>query len=228
MSEVAQTAPLRINLGCGARWAPAWSNMDGGPWAKRQWLRCLRVLRAFPLVERFLPARLRRYPRDIVVWDMTHLPLPYPANSASVIFSQYAFEYLGRDEMQACLEDCTRILIPGGIIRLCQTDVAGMVASYLAESEAGPSGRAVDRTQRLLECVSGSEHMKLSVRLLHRGGHQQVFDAPSLEWMLTEAGFTDIRFVKIYEGECPDLRMLEVEYVPVPLVRVEARTPRMV
>ena len=103
-----------------------------------------------------------------------------------------------------------------------------MVASYLAESDVGPSRGAVDRTQRLLECVGGGERMRLSVRLLHGGGHRQVFDAPSLEWMLREAGFTDIRFVKIHEGECPDLETLEVEYKPIPLIRVEARTPHAI
>jgi predicted SAM-dependent methyltransferase len=155
---------------------------------------------------------------------MRRLPLPYPSASASVIFSQYSFEYMSRDATRACLKDCRRILAPGGVIRLCQTDIGGIVAWYLGD-EVGPSPRALDRARRFLESASGGERSKLSVRLLHGGGHQQLFDAPSLEWMLTEAGFTDVRFVRMHEGECPDLDTLEAEFGDVPIVRVEAHAP---
>jgi hypothetical protein len=43
--------------------------------------------------------------------------------------------------------------------------------------------------------------------------------------MLTEAGFTDVRFVRMHEGECPDLDTLEAEFGDVPIVRVEAHAP---
>ena len=43
--------------------------------------------------------------------------------------------------------------------------------------------------------------------------------------MLTDAGFTDIRFVKIHEGECPDLDRLEADFGDVPIIRVEAHAP---
>ena len=224
MPHIDQAGGLMINLGCGARWMPTWRNLDGGSWAKRQWLRALRAVRAVPPVDRVLPAKLRQYPRDVVVWDMCRLPLPFATGSASVIFSQYSFEYMQRSEMQACLADCRRILRPGGLIRLCQTDIAQIVARYLAEGDVGPSPEALDRAGRFLECLGG-EHTKLSVRLLHGGGHQQLFDAASLEWMLTEAGFTDVRVMKLHEGDCPDLDVLEAEVGAVPLVRFEARVP---
>jgi SAM-dependent methyltransferase len=218
------TTPLLINLGCGARWSPRWSNLDGGSWAKRLWLRTLKVVRSIPLVDRALPARFRRYPRDVVVWNMRKVPLPYPTGSAAAIFSQYSFEYLSPAETSACLKDCRRVLAPGGVIRLCQTDIAGIVASYLAE-DLDPSPRAIARARRVLESVGGGEHLKLSVRLLHGGGHRQLFDAPSLEWMLRDAGFTDVRFVEIHEGECPDLETLEGSFGDIPIIRVEAHAP---
>jgi SAM-dependent methyltransferase len=224
MSEAATRPLLRINLGCGARWKSTWSNLDGGSRAKRLWLRTLRAVRAVPVVDRLLPAKFRQYPKDVVVWDMLRLPLPYRTGSASVMFSQYSFEYMRTEHMQAVLDDCRRILAPGGLIRLCQVDIAEIVAQYTAEADVGPSPEALDRARRFLECLGG-EHTKLSVRLLHGGGHQQLFDAPKLEWMLSQAGFTDIRFVRFHEGDCPDLDVLEATFEPIPLIRVEARVP---
>jgi len=224
MSEAATRPPLRINLGCGARWKSTWSNLDGGSRAKRLWLRALRAVRAIPVVDRLLPAKFRQYPKDVVVWDMLRLPLPYRTGSASVMFSQYSFEYMRTEHMQAVLNDCRRILAPGGLIRLCQVDIAEIVARYTAEADVGPSPEALDRARRFLECLGG-EHTKLSVRLLHGGGHQQLFDAPKLEWMLSQAGFTDVRFVNFHEGDCPDLDVLEATFEPIPLIRVEARVP---
>jgi SAM-dependent methyltransferase len=224
MPEAATRPLLKINLGCGARWKSTWSNLDGGSRAKRLWLRALRALRAIPVVDRLLPAKFRQYPKDVVVWDMLRLPLPYPTGSASVVFSQYSFEYMRPEPMQAILDDCRRILAPGGLIRLCQVDIAEIVARYVAEGDVGPSPAALERARRFLECLGG-EHTKLSVRLLHGGGHQQLFDAPKLEWMLSQAGFTDIRFVSFHEGDCPDLDVLEATFEPVPLIRVEARVP---
>jgi hypothetical protein len=101
-----------------------------------------------------------------------------------------------------------------------------MIDFYLRESDVGSAPRAVQRAGEFLENVAG-EHTKLSVRLFRGGGVQQLFDAPSLEWLLTEAGFTDIRFHRIHEGECPDLDQIEAEW-RCPLIRAEARNPRQV
>ena len=215
-----KTELLKVNLGCGTRWKSDWANLDGGPWTKLLWLRSLRVL------DPILPATLRNYPRDLIAWDFRRLPLPFADNSASAVFSQYALEYLNPAEVMRCLQDCRRILAPGGVIRLCQTDIPAMIEIYLRESYVAHTPRAVRRAGEFLENVAG-EHTRLFVRLFRRGGVQQLFDAPSLEWLLTEAGFTDICFHSIHEGECPDLEELEAEW-RCPLIRVEARSRRRV
>jgi hypothetical protein len=81
----------------------------------------------------------------------------------------------------------------------------------------------VARARRFL-AAAAPEHTSLRVRLFRRGGVQQLFDRPALEYMLLEAGFTDVRFWRIHEGQCPDLLDLEHEWDP-PLIRVEARRP---
>jgi SAM-dependent methyltransferase len=208
---------VNINLGCGSRWKADWENLDGGPWAKLHRLRSLQVFNSL------LPATIRAYPRDLIVWDLRRLPLPFDDDSAAVVFSQYVLEYLSTDEALRVLMDCRRVLAPGGLIRLCQTDIAAMTAYYGNADDLGPTPQAVERARRFLAYAAG-EHTKLAVRLLRRGGVQQLFDKPSLEWILVEAGFTEIRFRKLHEGECPDLAALETEW-ECPLLRVEAHIP---
>ena len=126
---------LKVNLGCGARSKADWRNVDGGPWTRVHWLRSL------PVPDRLLPSAIRRYPRDLIRWDLRRLPLPFEEHSASVIFSQWVLEYLTEEETVHILADCRRVLLPGGIIRLCQTDIGQIVSAYLAQGDVGCSHR---------------------------------------------------------------------------------------
>lgn len=218
------TRGRRLNLGCGRRWVAGWDNVDGGPLAKRLWLRAIGLVRRIRPLERILPAKLLQYPSDVIVWDLRRTPLPFPDGSAEVMFSQYVLEYLTVEDTRRLLRDCRRVLGPGGIIRLCQTDIRAGIRQYLAESDLEPSPEALVRTRDLHERLNG-EHTKLSVRLLHGGGHQQLFDAPSLEWLLREAGFDDVRIVAKGEGRCPSLESLEADFAPVPMIRMEGMVP---
>ena len=208
---------LKVNLGCGGRWKADWRNLDGGPWTRLHWLRSL------PVPERLLPAPTRRYPRDLIRWDLRRVPLPFEERSAAFIFSQWVLEYLTVEEAVHTLADCHRVLLPGGLIRLCQTDIGAIVSSYLAQGDVAPTSEAVARGRTFLASAA-PDHTSLNARLFRRGGVQQLFDRPTVEWMLVQAGFTDIRFWKIHEGQCPDLLELEHEWDP-PLIRVEARKP---
>jgi predicted SAM-dependent methyltransferase len=214
----------RINLGCGRRWVEDWDNVDGGLWAKRLWLRAIGLIRRIRPLERVLPRKLRQYPRDVIVWDLRKTPLPFGDGTAEVVFSQYVLEYLTVEDTQRLLRDCRRILRPGGIIRLCQTDIGLGIEQYLAKGDLEPSPAALTRTRDFHERLNG-EHTKLSVRLLHAGGHQQLFDEPSLRWLLQEAGFDDIQVVAKGEGRCPSLDRLEADFAPVPMIRMEASVP---
>jgi hypothetical protein len=176
-----------------------------------------------PVPARLLPTAILRYPRDLIRWELRRVPLPFEERSASVIFSQWVLEYLTVEETARTLADCHRVLAPGGLIRLCQTDIGGIVSAYLAEGEVQPTPEAVARAGRFL-AGAARQHTSLGVRLFRRGGVQQLFDRPTFEYMLRRAGFTEIRFWRLHEGQCPDLLEIEHEWDP-PLIRVEARRP---
>lgn len=224
MGDPEVTAPIpdgdKINLGCGMRWAPGWKNLDGGPAARLMWLRKLRLL------DWVLPKTTLSYPRDLIVADLRRTPLPFPDGSASIVFSSYCLEYLTPQESDRLLADCCRILRPGGLIRLIQTDVDPIVECYRREKPSQPCQAAVDNVGRFLAHAS-PQHTEWRIRFFRRGGVQQLFDKPSIEYGLTKAGFAQVTFCKDNGGACPDLD--RISFISgrwkTLMLHVEARKP---
>jgi hypothetical protein len=214
-----QGTGLKINLGCGNRWKADWVNLDGGPATWLFWCRRL------PGLNQLLPRTTRMYPCDLIRHDMRRLPLPFSDNTGSAIFSGYALEYLTAQETQGLFEDCLRILETGGLIRLCQPDIATIVEAYRRRSAAGPCGDSIENADQFLSMAS-PQHLQLSVRLFRGGGLRQLFDRPKVEFMLVKAGFSQVRFFARGQGECPDLDVVEcAEREFAPFLHVEAKKP---
>jgi predicted SAM-dependent methyltransferase len=219
MARAKTKEALKINLGCGNLWKDDWCNLDGGPATKLMWCR------GVPLLSRCLPATTRRYPPDLIVHNLRRVPLPFGDDSAAVIFTGYAFEYISVNEARALLKDCWRILRPGGLMRMCQTDIAMVVQAYVDGSHGGACQSAIDNAEQFLGLVAPG-HRQWSMRIFRGGGVQQLFDKAKIEFMLAEAGFREIRFYRRDEGQCPDLEFLErPERCVAPLLHVEARKP---
>lgn len=210
---------LKINLGCGHRWNAEWKNVDGGL------LACLARLRALRIFDPFLPRRCFNYPPGLIFADLRRAPLPFPDESALVIFSGYALEYITPHESDRLLRDCYRILQPGGLLRLCQTDIGSIVRAYLANADNEPSPKAVENAATFLR-LAAPQHTERAIRWFRRGGVQQLFDRPSIRFALAKAGFVSITFHDVRDGECPDLADLErPEREVAPLLHVEVRKP---
>jgi predicted SAM-dependent methyltransferase len=213
--------PLEVNLGCGNRWKAGWQNLESNPKARLLWCRKLRIL------DRLLPRTTRQYPLDLICHDLRRIPLPFPSESASVIFSRYVLEYLTLEQSQSLLRDCWRILMPGGLIRLSQANIRAVVDAYHRETTAEPSEAAVRAAQKFFERIISPEYLRFWARLFRRGCKLQLFDAPKSEWMLRSAGFFQIKFYgREQEGECPDLDAIDLGENPaVPLLHAEAMKP---
>lgn len=100
-------APPRplLNLGCGTRRHPAWTNVDLVP--------------AGPDV---IPCDLRR-------------PLPFPAGSFQAVYAAHVLEHLVPVEAARLLAEVSRLLAPGGLVRIVVPDLEGIARAYLASLE---------------------------------------------------------------------------------------------
>jgi len=106
-----QAATL-LNLGCGQRFHPAWTNLDVRP--------------SDPTVR---------------AWDVTK-PLPFADGSFDAVYHSHLLEHLPRDRALPFLRECCRVQKPGGVIRIAIPDLEAIALLYLDAVAAAWNGDA--------------------------------------------------------------------------------------
>jgi predicted SAM-dependent methyltransferase len=101
-----------LNLGCGERLIPQWTNVDftaAGP--------------------------------GVVAHDL-RTPLPFPGGSFCVVYHSHVLEHLEPSDGRRLLGECHRVLEEGGVLRVVVPDLETKAALYLAKlrdaAESGP------------------------------------------------------------------------------------------
>lgn len=90
-----------LNLGCGRRFHPDWTNLDLQP--------CDPAVKA---------------------WNV-NLPLPFADRSFDAVYHSHLLEHLRPNEALSFLRECRRVLRPGGIIRIAVPDLETIAQLYL-------------------------------------------------------------------------------------------------
>ncbi len=111
-SDPSSTAPRLLNLGCGASFHAAWINVDTVPAA---------------------PGILRQ--------DLAR-GLPYSAGSIDAIYSSHVLEHFAPLVAQNLINECARVLRPGGIARIVVPDLEAIARLYLKSMEGAIAGDA--------------------------------------------------------------------------------------
>ena len=114
-------------------------------------------------------------------WDLTSR-LPFADGSADAVFLEHVLEHFPLETVLEMLAECRRVLAPAGILRAGVPDFGRYAESY-AGDRAFLDERRPGRPTPLLALAE--------VALSH--GHRSVWDAETLELVLTESGFVDVR-----------------------------------
>jgi predicted SAM-dependent methyltransferase len=116
-----------------------------------------------------------------VIWDL-RAGLPFPDDGAKAIFAEHVFEHFELADAITLLDECYRVMRPGGIMRIGVPDFGKYLRSYASdrsEIEALRPGRPT-ALLALAEVV-----------LAH--GHRSAWDGETLTVVLEAAGFVDAR-----------------------------------
>ena len=100
-----------LNLGCGTRFHSDWVNLDLNPSSSH--------IGAFDLRK----------------------GIPFPDQSFSVVYHSHLLEHLPKNEAKGFLQECFRVLVPGGIIRVAVPDLEQIVRAYLSTLEKSLEGQ---------------------------------------------------------------------------------------
>ena len=141
-----------------------------------------------------------------LAWDLRRR-LPFPDASAQAAFLEHVIEHFTLADALVLLEECHRILRPGGTIRVGVPDLGRYIRSYTGDRELIEQARP-NRPTSLLAVAE--------VTQFH--GNRSAYDAETLVMLLGEAGFVDVDSRGFRESETlepvPDLeeRRLETLY----------------
>lgn len=113
-------------------------------------------------------------------WNLRH-PLPFSDGSAEAVFHEHLLEHLPLLAVSALLEECLRLLQPGGIIRVGVPD-----AGRYIQDIAHPAG--------VIESLRPGRPTPLMAlaEVAYCYGHRWLWDGPTLSAAIQEAGFSSV------------------------------------
>jgi len=145
---------------------------------------------------------------EIVFLDIRQ---PFPLESASFdfVFSEHLIEHVSYRHGLHCINECFRVLRPGGRIRIATPNLAFLMALY--------SDNKTDCERRYIDWSIGMFGGQLQAapatyvinNFFRNWGHQFIYDFEALRGAMAQAGFVDVRRVKVHESDEPVLRRLE-------------------
>jgi len=227
----------RLNLGCGPSAPVGWVNVDGSwnAWFSNH-RRFRKVLATLGLIPSNFGAQWKVRP---LIHDLTK-PLPFPANGMSAVYASHVLEHLYLVDAQKLLEECKRVLRPGGIIRLVVPDLHAMALDYLSKKE-GRSPCALDNAaaadhlnERLAfrnpSPPAGNIVFKLYSLWKDFHSHKWMYDGESLARYLRLAGFQEVSRKEFRRSDIPGIEEVEEEdrVLGGAGVCVEAKKPKVV
>jgi len=105
--------------------------------------------------------------------------LPFVDNYCDLIYSSHVIEYFDREEIKNVLEEWKRVLKPNGVLRLAVPNFEVMSKLYIEKKLA-------------LENILGPLYGKMSMDGI-KIYHKTVYDFVSLEQVLNDNGFVNVR-----------------------------------
>lgn len=116
--------------------------------------------------------------------------------SASVdgSFIEHVLEHIGLDDVFHLLDECRRVLRPGGVMRVSVPDFRKYAESYLGD----PSFLEELRPRRPTRLLAVDE-------VIHRHGHRSVWDAPTMVSALAAADFVDPQESAFHRSKLPNI-----------------------
>jgi SAM-dependent methyltransferase len=189
---------LRVNVGCGPSPIRGWENLDNSPSVALarlpQWSTSL--LERVGLIGSE-QARVVVAARGGGIRRGRAEKLPFADGTVGVVYSSHMLEHLARDEAEAFLLECRRVLQPGGTLRLVVPDLERYVRAYV---EDGDANDFVDGLH-MAHGEDGSIARRLFVGFR---GHRWMYDGGSLKALVEGAGFEAVELLPPGETRLDD------------------------
>lgn len=126
-----------LNLGCGTRMHAAWNNVDFSVYARlRPHMRLVRLLHRLGLISPVRFSQFSKVEPDVIAWDLRH-GIPFDEGSFHVVYHSHLLEHIDREAAAGFLEECLRVLKPGGTMRVVVPDLEIWGKQYMLSLQSG-------------------------------------------------------------------------------------------
>lgn len=139
-------------------------------------------------------------------------PLPYADSSVDFIYVGQAIEHLNFvNQAPAFLQECRRVLKPGGILRMTTPDICKLIAAYnegrMSEFEKDQPAiyKDLDPTAQLSLIMFGAAGEGCTQEKYE--GHFFNYSEKSMKDLLEKVGFKDVEFVASKQGKNKEIAM---------------------
>jgi len=217
---------VQINIGCGTAPTAGWINYDNSPAVRLARSRLLGapavswMLRRLGLIDAGnldFAAFCRAHG---IRWADAVSRIPHDTATVDVVYASHMIEHLDRREARLFLQECRRVLRPGGVLRLAVPDLSVTVRDYVQ------GGNAEIFMEQLLLDLDKPRGFGARLRRLLLGGrdHHWMYDGRSLARLVASQGFDDVAVqppgaTRIADPGKLDLREREGDSVFVEAVR---------
>jgi predicted SAM-dependent methyltransferase len=134
--------------------------------------------------------------------------LPLDSASFSGINMSHLFEHFTREDGLKVLEECHRILEPGGILRISCPDLLMYAKAYVNRDASFFESRPIKRSC----CYEGLKTYGdrfISKAYDNQNGHKWFYDAESMIQLLHDAGFQIVEEKRVHESKLPNIEAIE-------------------
>lgn len=157
---------------------------------------------------------------------------PFPSAAFRQFHTEHFIEHLSLPDAAAMLEECRRVLVPGGRLRVATPDLAFLLG--LTEPPIPPDPERRDESRRLADRYAAWQSGRLGLpgpngfvvnAFLRHWEHRFIYDRETLKWMLSRCGFRSVVECGLDESVEPALRGLaHTERLPPGFLALETLT----
>ena len=251
-AKLSKNGQCYLNIACGTITNQQWNNLDFSPYArlrKHQFVAFL--LNKAGILSQTRYDTLIGIDKDIISWDVVKYGLPFKDATFDAIYHCHFIEHIDRTAVSLFLNECTRVLKPGGVVRVVFPDLEYSIRRYIAALDSFNSGddkasarheEAVhDMLYQLVE--DNPEHNKAEsgfvkfIERLLRGNakamgwsHRWMYDKISMKRLLETNGFASVKFLDAVKSDIPDFGEFQLDvdikgkpYYSIGAIHAEAR-----
>jgi predicted SAM-dependent methyltransferase len=145
---------------------------------------------------------------DALYLDATQ-PLPFPENTFSFIFSEHMLEHIPIDAAQVFMQECNRVLKPGGVLRLATPDMAFLFALWEGKDPSTSARYFSNAARHFVKYPRLANKCTTINNFFYNWGHCFIYDQETITHVMRLSNFQRIQRVEVGESDNTALQRLE-------------------